>query len=296
MRRRLTLKSQCRSSGFVAGLTLALERALVSCPREKRGGATCRWLALLAGAALGCHSSKPVAVAPPTSAAATSSAPASSATLHCPEGMILIPTGPTPGGWAPRVTPGFCIDTLEVTVGDYRACVRAGACAKLDRSGVRWCNFGSKRQRQPINCADFDNAAAYCRFRGKRLPAPNEWGRAARGDAGTYHPWGNSVAIRPGGVCWQKREPCDVGTSPQDVSAFGVRDMAGNVSEWTADPANEGRRPGEWHSEQILGGDWESTPDGAIDALGSVTSRPRPSIVGMRAGLRCAWPARGGTP
>jgi sulfatase modifying factor 1 len=258
-------------------------RSLVSRSGAKR--AACSGLLLL-GALVGCHQAKPA----PVVVEATHPAPVDAAVpapeLRCPDGMTLVPTGPTPGGFSPRVTSSFCIDTLETTVAAYRECVRAGACAKPKGPCT------SKRPHQPIDCASFEDAGAYCRFRGKRLPAPNEWGRAAGGDVGTYHPWGNDVKGGAGGVCWQKREPCDVGTSPKDVSVFGVRDMAGNVEEWTADPANAGRRPGEWHSEEILGGGWASTPDGPIDPLGSITGRPRPSIVGMRAGVRCAWPPR----
>jgi formylglycine-generating enzyme required for sulfatase activity len=169
--------------------------------------------------------------------------------------------------------------------------VRALKCSRLEAPSLPSCNVDSRNLRRPINCLGFQDAVAYCGFRKKRLPAPNEWGRAAGGDTGTYHPWGNKVDVKPGGVCWQKREPCDVGTSTQDVSAFGVKDMAGNVAEWTADPANEGSH-NQWHSEEILGGDWQSTPSGAIDVLGSITGRPKGSIVGMRAGVRCAWPGR----
>jgi formylglycine-generating enzyme required for sulfatase activity len=245
----------------------------------------------------GCHQARPATVAaetqPASGADATAPAPVAAAVpaagLRCPVGMALIPTGPTPGGFSPSVTPRFCIDTLETTVAEYRECLRARACAKPSHP------LSSKRPRQPIDCVGFGDAGAYCRFRGKRLPAPNEWARAAGGDSGTYHPWGNDVNRSPGPVCWQKREPCDVGTNAGDVSVFGVRDMAGNVSEWTADPANEGRRPGEWHSEEILGGDWESTLDGPIGPLGSITGRPRGSIEGACAGVRCAWPLREGT-
>jgi iron(II)-dependent oxidoreductase len=269
---------------------------------------------LVAGA---CHAAKPATVAVEAAPAvradaalshvvdvgtATSSAPAPDAgagALPCPEGMKFIPGGQAPHAWHDTPTPSFCIDELETTVAQYQECVRAGRCHNIARdSGCGYLVTSKKRLQNPIDCLSFEDARSYCRFRQKRLPWPNEWGRAAGGDKGTKHPWGNDLKAGAGGVCWGRTDaqgPCDVGTSQADVSVFGVRDMAGNVTEWTSDPQNERYPPRRWEGrfEAILGYSWDlEINDVLIRLAGSVTAREVPQIKGASAGVRCASPPR----
>ncbi len=147
----------------------------------------------------------------------------------------------------------FHIDRTEVTVGQYRACVTAGACrppsahgADLDGEhdcaafvAATWSQ--SDREQHPIACIDAADAYAYCVQRGKRLPTGTEWRRAARGDDRRRYPWGDTpptcdqLAFRirdRGKVRCKSPRSRAVGTSTMDVSPFGVLDMAGNVSEF----------------------------------------------------------------
>lgn len=185
---------------------------------------------------------------------------------RCPEGMVLIPGGEfTMGddrnGPEHRVRlSAYCIDRTEVTVRAYRACVEthAGGCAQPSSGGVitgEACNWGrSGRDLHPINCVDWEQASAYCRWIGGRLPTEAEWEFAARGNDGRRYPWGNEepgpqllnacgdecVERHPG---WSRMyagndgwpETSPVGTYPSGASPFGVFDMSGNVWEWTAD-------------------------------------------------------------
>ena len=83
----------------------------------------------------------------------------------------------------------FRLDKTEVTVEAYGECVRAGRCgepeAYLDERGNyrSFCNWRHPQGRlaHPVNCVDFQQAAKFCAWAGKRLPTEEEWEYAARG-------------------------------------------------------------------------------------------------------------------
>lgn len=136
----------------------------------------------------------------------------------------------------------FELDMLEVTVAEFEACVGANQCAPAVRAEGD-CNAGKPERRDhPINCVDHQQAAAYCRYMGKRLPSEIEWEIAARGTAGRTYPWGEDPPTTQ--LCWngdgselgkgQQRTTCVVGTHPKGSTPDGVQDLAGNVWEWTA--------------------------------------------------------------
>ena len=140
----------------------------------------------------------------------------------------------------------FTLDVTEVTVGAYRQCVEAGRCAP---AGTRERCSGTvspaEGDRLPINCVTQAQAAAYCAWRGRRLPTGIEWTWAARGrEEGRRYPWGDSpgaceranitYGIRRDGKCMPDG-PWPVGSKPSNQSRDGVLDLQGNVAEWTAE-------------------------------------------------------------
>lgn len=89
----------------------------------------------------------------------------------------------------------------------------------------------------PIVFITWHQADAYCKWVGKRLPTEAEWEKAAKGAANNEFPWGND--FKPG-MSNTGEESWEDGVAPvksyrTDRSEYGLSDMAGNVSEWTAD-------------------------------------------------------------
>lgn len=153
----------------------------------------------------------------------------------------------------------FCLDVHEVTIDQYRHCVEHGVCGKPKST-----NAGNSREpqgfieryyTQPEKYGDYpvlgvlwEDAQAYCEFHDGRLPTEAEWEYAAR-SAGTRDRVFEDAAVltalqdtrcpgRGGQVAFgscSERSLRPVGTSSADVTAQGIRDMAGNAREWTLD-------------------------------------------------------------
>jgi iron(II)-dependent oxidoreductase len=79
----------------------------------------------------------------------------------------------------------------------------------------------------------WDDADAYCKKYGKRLPREEEWELAARGTKGYTYPWGNVWEDRLANV--QTHDLTEAGKFP-GLSPYGAVDMVGNAWEWTASP------------------------------------------------------------
>ncbi|HEY7155246.1 MAG TPA: selenoneine synthase SenA [Gemmataceae bacterium] len=109
----------------------------------------------------------------------------------------------------------------------------------LRRDFDRWVPLESHK---PVLHVNWYEAEAYCRWAGRRLPTEAEWEVAASTSgpdlAGPKRrfPWGETP---PDATCAQldgyALGCCDVATLPEGDSAWGCRQMIGNVWEWTAD-------------------------------------------------------------
>jgi formylglycine-generating enzyme required for sulfatase activity len=139
----------------------------------------------------------------------------------------------------------FQIDLTEVTVAQYAACVRVGACERAPTAvqfpGVRpedretfdiECNDDRDEvQDHPENCVDWSMADAYCRWAGKRLPTEEEWEYAACGgecDAALMARGGLMAILRT------ENWPFTTPVAKSNPGPFGIYDMADNVWEWTS--------------------------------------------------------------
>lgn len=127
----------------------------------------------------------------------------------------------------------FEIAQTEVTVAQYRKCFDAGDCSKPGTRGTGGkCNWAySDREDHPINCLDWDQASAYAKWAGGRLPTEAEWEYAARaGTSGERYGEIDSIAWYGGGIESQTRA-----VGQKQANKFGLNDMLGNVWEWCQD-------------------------------------------------------------
>jgi formylglycine-generating enzyme required for sulfatase activity len=173
----------------------------------------------------------------------------------------------------------FLLDVYEVTVEEYQSCVRAGECEAAGKS--YHCNARKRvrNRRHPINCVDFQDADAFCKWAGKRLPTDWEWEWAARGGSdGRTFPWGEAEPTADL-VMWESSDgTAPVGSKPRGRSKHGVHDLSGNVWEWTSSTEGEARF--------LRGGGWRYP--GAAGVSASYRLPMQSSARDIDFGFRCA--------
>jgi formylglycine-generating enzyme required for sulfatase activity len=154
--------------------------------------------------------------------------------------MVLIPAGAFTLGLNPaEEIPSFVSDRTssknaqpqqEVTLEAFYMDIHEVSYGEFLRFKPQ-ARYAEGRLANPMQGVSWFEADAYCLWLGKRLPTETEWEKAARGLEGNLYVWGNEF----------KRENANFGKTvqpsakqSQDLSEFGIYDLNGNVSEWTA--------------------------------------------------------------
>ena len=163
-----------------------------------------------------------------------------------PGEMVLIPAGSFVFGTNNKESdianpeqkanlPAFWIDKYEVTNSQFLDfSIKTSYTGEGAKEGRDWrLFFTPEKGLFPVVYITWNDASAYCKSLGKRLPTEEEWEKAARGANGNIYPWGNEWMENQSNTSEAGfRNPVAVGEF-NDVSPYGVHDMLGNVQEWT---------------------------------------------------------------
>jgi formylglycine-generating enzyme required for sulfatase activity len=168
----------------------------------------------------------------------------------------------------------YYLDKYEVTNADYQAFLRAtNRRPPPDWSGP---THPQGLPRGPVVSVTWEDADAYCRWAGKRLPTEAEWEKAARGFEGRLYPWGNEFELGRANIGGGRNGPAAVGSYPSGRTPLGVYDLVGNVWEWTADwyqpyPGNPAMSASDPPPGRVLrGSSWSGVghfPPGVIEQI-----------------------------
>jgi formylglycine-generating enzyme required for sulfatase activity len=183
--------------------------------------------------------------------------------------------------------PPFYIDRHEVTNDEYAKFLKAtGYPAPPYWQGGR---YPAGKGNYPVIYVSRQDAMAYAKWTGKRLPTESEWEKAARGTDGRVFPWGNKfdpfrAATAESDLQYIEDALCNINTANRveraegDLSPYGVHDMAGNVREWTATTVRGAR-----HMAIIKGGSWVDLSINARAAYReAVSGEAKSHIIGFR--------------
>jgi formylglycine-generating enzyme required for sulfatase activity len=143
----------------------------------------------------------------------------------------------------------FYIDRYPVTNGQFADFLKATNYHPADDHNFLkdWKDgrYPTGWDNRPVTWVSLEDARAYARWAGKRLPHEWEWQYAAQGLDRRSYPWGDAWCD----ACAPQQErgrdlrgPAAVDAFPRGASPFGAMDMTGNIWQWTEEFQDEHTR------------------------------------------------------
>lgn len=166
------------------------------------------------------------------------------------------PSAPKPTQLKP-----FWIDRYPVTNSEYHTFVRQNGYKPDDPANylAHWVDGkpAPGQEDHPVVHVNYDDALAYARWAGKRLPTEEEWVAAAGGHTEQLWPWGDEEPNAANAPI-DANSTVPVGAHPGGASPHGVEDLVGHVWQYTS-PLYVST-----HAEVVFlrGGSWYEPPPG----------------------------------
>ena len=131
----------------------------------------------------------------------------------------------------------FLIDKYPVTNAQFYDFIQSSGYRPADTANFlrHWENgvYKQGQERYPVVNVSYDDAVAYAKWAGKRLPTQAEWQLASQGTDGRKWPWGNEFHGTWCNNAFDRPTPVDAFS--KGGSPFGVMDIVGNVWQMTND-------------------------------------------------------------
>jgi formylglycine-generating enzyme required for sulfatase activity len=200
--------------------------------------------------------------------------------------------------------PEFDIDQTPVTNAEYKKFLDANPdqpvpfLAEAIAQSFNWDKtartFPANREQYPVVLVNWQQAMAYCKWTGGRLPTEAEWEKAARGTDGRIYPWGNDFDPSRANTAESRlQDATPVGQFSKGASPYGALDMVGNVWQWTSSldkpypyDAQDGREDPNVQGLRITrGGSWLF---GAAVSRVATRNRFEATDGSLSIGFRCA--------